>query len=495
MAALFSDDIRKRILAKITPTQKEIDQQKKVISTLKTALSNYPSSENYSFSFIEAQGSTGRKQTQLRDAADIDLFVGLRPEDYSNILEKPLPERRNELDELMNGMVRVWFEPAISQLKTTNVQKAYSQHPYLSLEMRSLEVDILGCFDINSKTLAENGPITAVDRTVHHTRYVADRLTDQKREDVRIFKSFVKASHAYGDRCAVGRMGITGVALELLVLVSDSLSHAFDSLRNLDEIPIDPLERPLKILRENPAFRDDYLILIDPTDHQRNIASSFTPRAYEWMKYRIDKLTEVSRTGTDDKMLEMTLQTSIPTKEVPKWLKDHALTREFKSDGRKHYTVLRDKLYSIANKIQLNLQYERTGEPRFGETLFEVYFEGDNYVIGILTEAPEISEKYVRRGPPTDMVEACDEFRKKHAEVEEREGFLWTTEKRTWRNPHDFTDQILEENPIESLKPVSKEGIISRKVLNVLYRYILPIETSFLKKITKHKEGNLEIPW
>ncbi|MFW9833027.1 MAG: hypothetical protein ACFFEK_03445 [Candidatus Thorarchaeota archaeon] len=495
MEKLFSEDIRKRILAKITPTQKEIDQQNKVISALKAALSNYPSSENYSFSFIEAQGSTGRKQTQLRDAADVDLFVGLRPEDYSNILEKPLPERRNELDELMNSMVGEWFEPAVSKLQTTNVQKAYSQHPYLSLEIMNLEIDILGCFDIDSKALSENGPITAVDRTVHHTRYVADRLTDQKRDDVRIFKSFVKASHAYGDRCAVGRMGITGVALELLVLVSDSLNHAFNSLKKLDEIPIDPLDRPLKILRENPAFRDDYLILIDPTDHQRNIASSFTPRAYEWVKYRINKLVDISQTGRDDKMLEMTLQTSIPTKELPGWLKKHAIAREFKSDGRKHYTVLRDKLYSIANKIQLNLQYERTGEPRFGETLFEVYFEGDNYVIGILTEAPEISEKFVRRGPPTEMVEACDEFRKKHPEVEEREGFLWTTEKRTWRNPHEFTDLILKENTIEGLKPVLKESIISKRVLNILYRCILPIEPSFLEKITKHKEGNLEIPW
>lgn len=491
---LVSDNVRKRILAEVTPTQKELDLQKTVIDSLKQALSDHPSSKEYSFSFIEPQGSTGRKQTQLRYAADIDLFVGLKPEDYAAILEEPQQKRHQDIDHLMDSIIKDWFEPAVTGLNTTKVQRAFSQHPYLSLNMMELEIDILGCFDIDSVSLSDNGPITAVDRTVHHTRYVADLLTDEKRDDVRILKSFVRASHAYGDQCAVGRMGITGVSLELLAILSETLDDAFDALEQLSSKPIDPLKRSLMELRKNQAFRDDYIILIDPTDNQRNIASSFTPRAFEWVKYRIGRLREASKRSNEDEVLEILLESSIPTEGLPAWLTKHAFTREFKSDGSKHYTILRDKLYRVAKKVQVNLQAERTGESRFGETLVEVYFEEDSFSIGLLVENPDISEHYVRRGPPIDLVEAADEFRKSHLNVEARDGFLWTTEERQWRDSQKLTDKVLEDNPIQGLERASKTSRVSRRVLNVLYRYILPIESSFLEKMTRVKDGNLEIP-
>ncbi|MHA1964617.1 MAG: hypothetical protein ACXACG_05365 [Candidatus Thorarchaeota archaeon] len=494
METLLSENVRNRVLAKVTPTKKELELQKTIIDSLKQALSDHPNSKEYSYTFIEAQGSTGRKQTQLRGAADIDLFVGLKPEDYTAILDKSQRKRHHDLDQLMNNMVKDWFSPAVTELDTTNVQRAFSQHPYLSLKMMDLEIDILGCFDIDSETLSENGPITAVDRTVHHTSYVADLLTDEKRNDARILKSFVRACHAYGDRCAVGRMGITGVSLELLAIRSETIDDAFTALERLDTAPIDPRKRSLKELRKNPAFRDDYIILIDPTDHQRNIASSFTPRAYEWVKYRIGRLREASKRSDEDEVSEILLESAIPTDALPEWLTRHAFTWEFKADGSKHYTVLRDKLYRVAKKVQVNLQAERTGEARFGETLVEVYFEKNNYSVGILVEHPEISDQFVRRGPPVDLTEAAEEFRNKHSNIEIRDGFLWTTEERQWKDPWKLAASVLEENPVQGLERASKTSKVSQRVLNVLYRYILPIEFSFLKEMTKVKDEDFEIP-
>ena len=494
MKPLLSEHVRKRVLAQVTPTQKELELQKSVIDSLKKALAQHPISKDYSYSFIEAQGSTGRKQTQLRGAADIDLFVGLKPEDYVAILEKPQRDKHRDLDQLMNSMVKDWFKPSVTGLDTSNVQRAFSQHPYLSLKMMGLEIDILGCFDIDSETLSENGPITAVDRTVHHTQYVTDLLTDEKRDDARILKSFVRASHAYGDQCAVGRMGITGVSLELLAIHSETIDDAFTALERLETTPIDPQNRSLNELRKNPAFRDDYIILIDPTDHQRNIASSFTPRAYEWVKYRIGRLREVSK-RSEEEVSEILLESSIPTDSLPDWLTKNAFTFEFTSDGSKHYTILRDKLYRVAKKVQVDLQTERTGETRFGETLVEVHFNEDRYSVGILVENPEISDQFLRRGPPVQLTEAAEEFRNKHSSVEVRDGFLWTIEERQWLDPWKLAAKVLEENPVEGMELASKASKISQMVLNVLYRYVLPIESSFLEKMTKVKDGDLEIPW
>ncbi len=494
MEPILTESIRRHILETITPTQKELDLQRTTIDSLILALSNHPSSQSYSYSFIEAQGSTGKKQTQLRGAADIDLFVGLIPEDYSEILEKPQNRKHADLDLLMNNMVKNWFEPAVVELNTSNIQRAFSQHPYLSLKMKGLEIDILGCFDIDAKYLSEKGPITAVDRTVHHTRHIARHLTEMKRNDARILKSFVRACHAYGDRCAVGRMGITGVSLEILAITSESLDHALATLEELDSKPIDPLKRSLSELRKIPAFRDDYIILIDPTDHQRNIASSFTPRAYDWVKYRIGQLRKMSMSDNSNEVLEIMLEKPIPTEPLPEWLMEHAFSWEFKSDGSRHYTILRDKLYRAASKIQGSLQTERTGESRFGVALVEVYFEGDIYSIGLLVENPQIPKYYVRRGPPVALVEAAEEFRKSHSEIEERDGYLWTKEERQWCNPKELVESFIEDNQVQGLERTSDTSHVSQKILNVLYRYVLPIEPSFLERMTKVKDGNLKFP-
>jgi tRNA nucleotidyltransferase (CCA-adding enzyme) len=488
---LISDEVRRKVLTKITPTKVELDNQREVISTLKESLIQHSESTDFQYSFIEPQGSTGRKQTQLRGAADIDLFVGLNPADYSDILELPLQQRHSSIDHLMTRLVSDWFTPAVSGLDVSNVQKTYSQHPYLSLQVKGLEVDILGCFDINPVKLSEEGPFTAVDRTVHHTRHIADNLKEETRENARILKSFVRSCHAYADRCAVGRMGLTGVALELQAILSSNIEKAFYALEHLDENPIDPEGRSLAELRKIPTFRNNHVFLIDPTDHRRNIAASFTPRSYRWVKHRIGDLRKVSKDGNTKAVLDMLIETPISTEALPNWLVKHTVVHEFKSDGSTHYTILRDKLYRIASKIQALLMTERTGEPRFGMTLAEVYFESDRYAVGIIIENPEISEHYIRRGPPTDLIEASKEFRKTHPKAIAEDGFLWVTEKRPWTSAAALIEKTLQKNPINGLE-LPKMSNVSRKVLNVLYKFILPIEQEILQKITRVKDRDPE---
>ena len=192
--------------------------QKDVISTLRDAIEKRAVELGHEYSFIEEQGSTGSKQTQLRDQADIDLFIGLSPKEHSSILED-----REALDKLLTQYAKEWIIPAVKQFDVENLELAFSQHPYVSFEYRGLPVDILCCFDLTPDELKSNGPITTVDRTVHHSRYVSKNITDSLREDIRILKSFLRACHTYGDRCPIGRMGFTGYTLELLVLQFGSL--------------------------------------------------------------------------------------------------------------------------------------------------------------------------------------------------------------------------------------------------------------------------------
>jgi tRNA nucleotidyltransferase (CCA-adding enzyme) len=486
---LLPDSIRAEVLERITPTKMELQNQKIVIDQLTKALIEHAKSGQFSYSFIEPQGSTGKKQTQLRGAADIDLFVGLKPADFQYLLAKIPADRHRGVDELMNSLVEDWFIPAVAHLDVERVQKAFSQHPFLSLSMRDIEVDILGCFDLDAATLAMEGPITAVDRTVHHSRFVSEHLTKKMREDARILKSFVRACHAYGDTCAVGRMGLTGVALELIVIATRGLDAALKCLEELDIKPLDSENRSIDKLKRTPAFRDDFIFLIDPTDTSRNVASSFTPRSYKWVQYKARRLRETLRSNDSNAILSELIESQIPTTDQPKQLLPHCYSCEFISNGQTHYTVLRDKIHRMLKKLQNELHSERTGEPRFGDSLAEVIFKDEHYAIGVIVEKPQISSTYIRQGPPIHLKEAVEEFRSAHKKVRAIEGHLCVEETRRWTNAQALIEKFIQENPIEGLSYIKDRTIFSKQVLNVLTKYVLPIELEFSQKIARVKDA------
>jgi tRNA nucleotidyltransferase (CCA-adding enzyme) len=487
LGRMISGEIRERVLEMITPTPEEIEGQSQTISELTSALKLKAKQQGYDYAFIEPQGSTGRKQTQLRGTADIDLFVGLPPQNYPFLRNPDQDERHKMLDELMSQLVDKWFVPAAAELTATDIQKTYSQHPYLSLRLHGLEVDILACFQLSAEELRANGPITAVDRTVHHTNYIADRLNDELRDTARLLKSFVHAAHAYGDRCAVGQMGITGVALELLAILEGDFTNALDRLYSLDAEPVDYLQRPKPELLNNLGFKDDYVILTDPTDPGRNIASSFTERAYRWVKHRIGEL-RVAVEEDQTRIMDLLLEKPISANSLPAAVSSHAISYEFAATDETHYTILRDKLYSLAKKTETLMTRERTGEPRFGDVISEVFFEGSRYAIGFLVEQPEIEPFYLRKGPPADLEAAVREFRKAHPAAFEAEGHLWIQVKRDWTVASEMANHLLEQTSVRGLAPAEESSNVSKKVLNVLNGFVLQIEPEFRQKITRVKE-------
>lgn len=475
MGNLLDKDIRQRILEEITPTEEEIRNQKKMIAKLSAQLKTYGKRLEINYESIEAHGSTGKKQTQLKGSSDIDLFVTLNPKDYRKIISLPEDKRDRKLSEVLDGFVEKWFYPALQELEPTRIQKSYSDHPYLSLQLEEQEIDVVCCFKLSKDEIASEGPITAVDRTLHHTEYVLKHLKGKMRSDIRILKSFVRAAHVYGDKCAVGRMGFTGYALELLVTNFGDFEGALDRIRTLERNPVDPANRSLDELKKKQEFRDDHIFIIDPTDLDRNVASSFDSRGYKWLRLRSRNLINVAEKQKDNELIQFLLEDDIPTDPLPDWLKPHAIAVEFQSQQTAHYTILRDKLYKLAKKIVDRMEKERTGEKRFGKTIGEVYFEDDRYALGFLVESASISPEYDRRGPPVEMEEACEEFSKANANVFKQHGHLWAKERREFESADVFLNHFIKEENIEGLRPV-QQSTVSDRVLNTLYQYVMKVE-------------------
>ena len=74
--------IFKKVLEEITPMEKELALINNIVEKLRALLEKKAKELKIVYTIIEPQGSTGIKQTQLRNDFDIDLFVGLPYEKY-----------------------------------------------------------------------------------------------------------------------------------------------------------------------------------------------------------------------------------------------------------------------------------------------------------------------------------------------------------------------------------------------------------------------------
>ncbi len=496
MGRLLSNHARRQILDRIAPTDEEVRRQEWTINLLKEHLTDIAREKGLSFSSIAAQGSTGLKQTQIRGASDIDLFVALHPEDYEDLISLPRTLRDRRISRKFAALIDEWFIPAAERAGATRLVKAYSQHPYLSLQLHGLDVDVIACFDLSSEDLMERGPITAVDRTIHHTRYILNNVTPEIRNDIRILKSFVRASHAYGDSCAVGQIGLTGYALEVLTIIGNGFEGAAKLLQELGNTPVDPFGRDPEELLTRPAFENDFAIVIDPVDPERNLAASFSKRAVRWVQLRLSRLSELSSLGREPEVIDMILEKPIPTEPLPSWLVSHCRSITFVGDPSRHYTLYRDKIYRLIRALARTISQEGTGEPRFGQVLWEVYFEGHVFAAVLLVERTKIEPIYHRRGPPVELEDAARSFRKHHRNVYEKDGYLWTEVHRRWTDVDDLIRDYLKKHPITGLQPATDHTPVTARAKNVLYRYVMRIERWFpLANRQEYKEAEPTLDW
>ena len=473
---MIDESLRHAVLSRITPTDAEVRHQQRVIARIIEALQSRAEEIGQTYVKIEPQGSTGIKQTQLRGDADIDLFVGLSSHVLEDIIGLDTGTRKKALWQILNSLVDTWFIPAMQRIKAKQIKKTYTDHPYLSCVVDGVDIDLVSYIHMSAEQLQAHGPITAVDRTVHHSKYVVDHLTEQKRENVRILKSFVKACYAYGDTCAIGRNGLTGYALEIIVIRSHDLEHAFRNLFTLHQTPHDPLERPLSKLQAIPTFRNDFAFVIDPTDTNRNVAASLDARSFRWTALKIEELSHAIKAHDEEHAMNLLLERPIPTDPPPPELAPHLMAFEFVSDGSYHYTVIRDKLYHVGHRLVKEMERESTGEVRFGKVLFELYFEGNVFALGVYVSHPTISPDYERRGPALKHIDAVARFKLRNPHHFERDGHVWTVKRRKWTTALEMAMHLLNKVSIKGVHRTTESGQVSKRILNVMAYCIVPLE-------------------
>jgi tRNA nucleotidyltransferase (CCA-adding enzyme) len=188
-------------------------------------------------------GSTARG-TWLAGDRDVDLFVRFSTEYSRERLER-------------EGL-------AVGHAVLPDGHEEYAEHPYVKGVYEGFDVDCVPCYDVESASDIRS----AVDRTPFHTAYLDERLDDDLAGDVRVTKAFLKGIGAYGSDLRT--RGFAGYLAELLVLEHGGFRELIVAAADWSPpIRLDPEGH-------RTATFDDLLVVVDPTDPERNVAASLS---------------------------------------------------------------------------------------------------------------------------------------------------------------------------------------------------------------------------
>lgn len=228
----MSDEIEEEVLNRVKPTPQDYQQMKEVIEEVMSRLEGLDASVQGSFS----------KDTWLRGDADLDVFIFF-PTDVG---KEHLKEKLHIIEERLKGV---------------NYSIAYAEHPYLRAFIKEIEVDIVPALKLEQGSR----PMTAVDRTPLHTKFVLEHTDPYTRDQVRILKRFLKGIGIYGAEIRV--KGFSGYVAELLVIRYGSFRQVLEEASKWRHQVVVDLVSPKKQF-------DEPLVVVDPVDPYRNAASA-----------------------------------------------------------------------------------------------------------------------------------------------------------------------------------------------------------------------------
>jgi len=237
-----------KVLKKIEPTQGESAEIRKFAEALIKLLKDYAGKREVLLAGSIAKG------TYLREKADIDIFV---------LFSEKIPkmEMKTELEKIMMGA-----------FPGTRYQLNYAEHPYIRFRISGRKVDLVPAYrmEIGGERL------TAVDRSVLHTKYILRNLKKKQRREVLLLKQLLRANGLYGAEIKVE--GFSGYLCELLIIRYGSFRRLMkEAAKRRPPLVID-LKKHYgpKELRGLPEKFGVGFVVIDPTDRNRNVAAALS---------------------------------------------------------------------------------------------------------------------------------------------------------------------------------------------------------------------------
>jgi len=332
---------------------------------------------------VRLEGSVSRG-TWLSEEPEIDIFMRVL---------KTIPRK---------SLGDVCLKIARKATEGSKQIERFAEHPYLEAIVDGVRINIVPCYDVKRGEW-----LSATDRTPYHTDYLKKRLNKQMRNEVRLLKKFMKGTNVYGAEIKIG--GFSGYLCELLILNHKSFTNTLKTFAQHKKRIVTDIENYYKG-RENELqllFKEP-LVIIDPVDKGRNVASAVRPQKL----YTFVAAARAFLKNPNLKFFYPHETTALTVKELKHELERRGSTIIFLTFRKVKAVpdILWGQLYksqkSLHKLVQLNDFKILRDLPWSDEkNLCMFMFELENCCL------PPVKKHF---GPPLEKEQECEKFLKKH---------------------------------------------------------------------------------
>jgi tRNA nucleotidyltransferase (CCA-adding enzyme) len=376
------EKVYEEVLKRVTPSESQRRRILELAEKLRKKVVKAAAEEGIKAK-VRIEGSIA-KDTWLSDEPEIDIFMQLPP---------TIPRK---------DLGTVCLKIARKATKGSKQIERFAEHPYLEAFVNNVRVNIVPCYE------AKPGEwLSATDRTPFHTDYVKPRLNEKLCGEIRVLKKFMKGIGVYGAEIKVG--GFSGYLCELLILYYKSFANTLKSVANW-RIPqiIDCKYYYKGREKEIPLIFPEPLVLIDPVDKGRNVASAVR-------KERLFDFIAASNLFLKKPGLKFFYPPEtkpFTVEEIKQKLKNRGSSLVFIKFGKVEVVsdVLWGQLYKSQKSLRKMLVQNEFNIIRDGvwsneDNLNLFIFEVENHTL------PPLKKHF---GPPLEKQTECEKFLKKH---------------------------------------------------------------------------------
>ena len=423
------------ILEDIKPTLDETKQINEVSSRIIGYLQGLCDSKNLNAE-VALVGSVA-KNTALKGKSDIDIFIAFPLDTDKNILkDKGLELAHMCCDEF-----------------DSDAEHHFASHPYVTTHIEGFEVDIVPCYAIEDGSQLKS----AVDRTILHTRYVKDKLEEGQEDEVLLLKRFMAMTGTYGSEFKVG--GFAGYLCELLIIHYGTFEKTLREAVNWKFGHSIDLEN-----YETSGNFKDPLIVIDPTDENRNVGAAL----------RLEKLAQFIQSARNYIFSDNKRDYFYP---LNRNLDMQSILNEFTNRNSDLIAVSFDIPEIPLDTLHPQLRKTTEAlERKLNDEEFNVFKadywsdEEESAVILLELASSKLNDIKVNVGPKVFITQACENFVAKYGRENcyVQGDFLVHTQKREFSNAKDLVEHIFTPEHIGLIK-VGKN--LKKTIVNT-YRFI-----------------------
>ncbi len=391
--------VKEEVLARVKPTEKERKAIERTSEKLLDILDEKLEEENEP----RVVGSVSKGTCQKNP--DIDIFVKYPLSTSRETMEKEILEIGREI--------------------LNDSKEKYAEHPYIYGRFEGYEVDIVPCYNIDNVTNMKS----AVDRTPFHTDYIIEEMNEEQKDDAILLKAFLKGIGAYGAKAEV--WGFSGYLCELLILKYGSFEELLRNAR--DWKPGKSIE-----IKEGEKDFEDPLIVIDPVDPERNVASPVSMEKFALFIVSSKRFLEEPR-------MEFFFPNGLDVKSEEKLLEEvESRGTDFLGVKIPRPDVVEDNLYPQVQKCLRKLSHQL--KHKDFEILHSDFFVQKNtLLLTFELKSRELPEAVKHKGPPV-WVSNTESFIEKYSdEAYLEEDRLWVDRKRKYTKVEEALTDIMDE--------------------------------------------------